>query len=128
MPEGPLRLWGIFAVSLVGGVCGGLLGVGGGVVLVPLLIMIFGFEQHRAQGTSLVALVPPTGLLAFLTYYHAHEVDVKVGLFFIPGILVGGLLGGRLAARLSSRRMQVVFACFILLLGVWQVVSACVKK
>lgn len=128
MPEGHVRLWGIFAVSLVGGVCGGLLGVGGGVVLVPLLIIIFGFEQHRAQGTSLVALVPPTGLLAFLTYYRAHEVDVKVGLLIIPGIFVGGVLGGKLAARLSSRRMQIVFACFILLLGVWQVVSAWLKK
>jgi uncharacterized protein len=128
MPEGTRRLWGIFAVSLVGGVCGGLLGVGGGVVLVPLLIMICGFSQHRAQGTSLVALVPPTGLLAFLTYYRAHEVDVKVGLFFVPGIFVGGILGGQLAARLSSRRMQVVFAYFIFLLGAWQVASTWLKK
>jgi uncharacterized membrane protein YfcA len=124
MSEGRSRLWGILAVSILVGVCGGLLGVGGGVLLVPLLVLVFGFEQHRAQGTSLVALVPPTGLLAFLAYYRAHEVDVKVGLLIIPGIFLGGLLGGGLAARLSSQKMRLVFAGFVFLLGAWQVFSA----
>jgi hypothetical protein len=124
MSEGRSRLWGVLAVSLLVGVSGGLLGVGGGALLVPLLVLVFGFEQHRAQGTSLIALVPPTGLLAFLPYYRAHEVDVKVGLLIVPGIFLGGLLGGGLAARLSSQKMRLAFAGFLFLLGAWQAFSA----
>lgn len=123
MPEGRGQLWAIFAIACLVGVCSGLFGVGGGVLLVPLLGLIFGFEQHRAQGTSLVALVPPTGLLAFLAYYRAHQVDVQVGLLIIPGIFFGGLLGGKLAVRLSSKRMRMVFAGFLFLLGTWQFLS-----
>jgi uncharacterized membrane protein YfcA len=121
------RLWGILAAALVAGICSGLFGVGGGVLLVPLLVLLFGFEQKRAQGTSLVALVPPTGLLAFLTYFRAHQVDVKVGLLIVPGIFVGGILGGKLANMLSPRRMRITFATFLFLLGGWQVVSAWTK-
>jgi uncharacterized membrane protein YfcA len=123
MPEGRGQLWAIFAIACLVGVCSGLFGVGGGVLLVPLLGLIFGFEQHRAQGTSLVALVPPTGLLAFLAYYRANQVDVQVGLLIIPGIFFGGLLGGKLAVRLSSKRMRMVFAGFLFLLGTWQFLS-----
>jgi uncharacterized membrane protein YfcA len=124
MLEGRARLAGIFGVACAVGVAGGTFGVGGGVILVPLLALVFGFEQHRAQGTSLIALVPPTGLLAFLAYYRAHQVDVKAGLLILPGIFLGGVLGGKLAARLSPRRMRIVFAAFLLALGAWQVVSA----
>jgi uncharacterized membrane protein YfcA len=118
------RLWGILAAALVAGICSGLFGIGGGTLLVPLLVLIFGFGQQRAQGTSLVALVPPTGLLAFMTYYHAHQVDLRVGMLIIPGVFVGGFLGGRLANALSPHRMRITFAAFLFLLGAWQVVSA----
>jgi uncharacterized protein len=127
MLEGRARLVWIFVAAFVAGICSGLVGIGGGTVLVPLLVLIFGFEQHQAQGTSLVALVPPTGLLGFLAYYHAQEVDVRVGLLLIPGILVGGWLGGKLANALSQKKMRVTFAFSLLLLGAWQVVWAWLK-
>jgi uncharacterized membrane protein YfcA len=111
-------------MACVVGVMSGLFGVGGGVLLVPLLVLLFGFEQHRAQGTSLVALVPPSGLLAFLVYHRAHAVDIQVGLLIIPGVFLGGLLGGKLAARLSPQRMRIVFAALLFLIGTWQVASA----
>jgi hypothetical protein len=98
--------------------------VGGGVLLVPLLVLLFAFEQHTAQGTSLMALVPPVGLLAFLNYSHAHEVSWTVGLLIMPGVIIGSLVGSRLAQRLSPRRMRRVFAVFLLLLGVCQITSA----
>jgi len=118
------RLWTIFLTGCVVGICSGLFGVGGGVILIPLLVLLFGFEQHVAQGTSLVALVPPTGLLGFLAYYHAHKVDVKVGLLIIPGVFLGGILGGKLAERLAPRKMRLVFAGFLFVLGAWQALSA----
>lgn len=127
MIDGYARLGGILAIALLAGVSSGLLGIGGGALLVPLLVMVFGFEQHRAQGTSLIALVPPTGLLGLLTYYRAHEVDLRMGLLIIPGVFLGGLLGGNLAAKLSARKMRLVFAAFLFVLGICQVISAWFK-
>ena len=124
MRNRPLQLFLILVVACVVGVCAGLFGVGGGVLLVPLLVLLFAFEQHTAQGTSLMALVPPVGLLAFLNYSHAHEVSWTVGLLIMPGVIIGSLVGSRLAQRLSPRRMRRVFAVFLLLLGVWQITSA----
>ncbi len=128
MPESRLRLLLIFLVACVVGVAGGLFGVGGGVLLVPLLVLLFGMEQHEAQGTSLVALVPPTGLLGFLNYLHAGEVDWVVGLLIMPGVFLGGLLGSKFAQMLSPRRMRQVFAAFLFVMGAWLVVTAWVLR
>ena len=102
----------------------GLLGVGGGVLLVPLLVLLFRFDQHRAQGTSLVAMVLPTGFLAFLNYYHAGEVNLRVGLLLMPGIFLGGIAGSRLAQMLSPRLMRSIFAVLLFVLGAAQVLLA----
>ena len=118
------RWIGIFAVACGVGVMGGLLGVGGGILLVPLLILLFRFDQHRAQGTSLVTLVLPTGLLAFLNYNHVGDVSWRVGLLLIPGVFLGGILGGRLAQRLSPALLRNVFSAFLLTLGGSQVFLA----
>lgn len=118
------QLLGVFAAACAVGVMAGLFGVGGGVLLVPLLVLLLGFEQHRAQGTTLVALVPPTGALAFLEYYKAGQVNVLFGVLLMPGMFLGGLAGSRLAQRLAPRRMQRVFAGLVFLLGAWQTISA----
>jgi uncharacterized protein len=123
MTDSRRRLLLIFFAACGVGAVAGLFGIGGGVLLVPILAVFFHYEQHRAQGTSLVALVPPTGLLAFLVYYRAGEVDLKIGLLLIPGIFLGGWLGGKMAAKLSPRRMRRVFAAVLLLLGIWQLAS-----
>jgi len=117
-------LWGVFALASGVGALAGLFGVGGGAFFVPLLVLLFGFEQHEAQGTSLFALVAPTGLLAFLTYWHAGKVDWKVGLLLMPGVFLGGMLGSRLAQRLTPRRMRHVFAVLLFILGAWQALSS----
>ncbi|HTQ87075.1 MAG TPA: sulfite exporter TauE/SafE family protein [Candidatus Solibacter sp.] len=112
-------LW-LFLASAAIGAAGGLLGVGGGILFVPLLVLLFGFGQHRAQGTTLIAMVPPTGLLAFLNYARAHQVDWRVGLLLMPGVFVGGVLGARLALRLAPRPMRIVFAALVLLMGAFE--------
>lgn len=124
MDESRARLTKILLTACGVGVLSGLFGIGGGVVLVPLLVLLFGFEQHEAQGTSLVALVPPTGLLAFLNYAQAGAVNWTVGLLLMPGVFLGGILGSQLAQRLTPRRMRRVFALFLFALGAWQAVSA----
>ena len=123
-----LKLALILVMACGVGVAAGLFGVGGGILLVPLLVILFAFEQHTAQGTSLVALVPPVGILAFLNYAHAHQVSWTVGLLIMPGVFLGGLLGSRLAQKLSPRRMRRVFAIFLFVLGIWQITSAWLVK
>jgi uncharacterized membrane protein YfcA len=122
--ENKLRLVLILSVASVVGVAAGLFGIGGGVLLVPLLGLLFGFEQHVAQGTSLMALVPPVGLLAFLNYSQAHEVNWMAGLLIMPGVFLGGLYGSHSAQKLSPRGMRRVFAGYLIILGVWQIASA----
>lgn len=118
------RLAAIFGAACGVGVLGGLFGVGGGIILIPVLVLLFHFEQHQAQGTSLVALVPPTGLLAFVEYWRAGDVDWTVGLLLMPGVFLGGILGGKLAQKIPPRRMRRAFAAFLFALGAWQVISA----
>jgi hypothetical protein len=122
--QSPAKSIGILLVAAFCGVAAGMVGIGGGVLLVPLLGLLFGFGQHRAQGTSLVALIPPTGLLAFLAYAQAGDVSWKTGLLLIPGVFLGGILGGKLARQLNAARMRQVFAALMFLLGAWQVFTA----
>ena len=124
MGKGVGRDAGIFVVACVCGIASGMFGIGGGVLLVPLLVLLYGFSQHRAQGTSLVALIPPTGVLALLAYAKEGFVSWKAGLLLIPGVFLGGVLGGQLAEKLQPQRMRQVFAGILFALGTWQALSA----
>ena len=124
MSETAARDAGIFAVACVCGVAAGMFGVGGGVLLVPLLGLLFAFSQHRAQGTSLVALIPPTGVLALMAYSKEGFVSWKTGLLLIPGVFLGGIAGGKLAKWIDPRRMRQVFAGTLIFLGAWQAFNA----
>lgn len=124
MAEDFWRNAGIFLGAYACGVAAGLFGIGGGVLLVPLLVLFFGSSQHRAQGTSLIALIPPTGLLAFLAYAKAGDVSWRTGWLLIPGIFAGGILGGKLAEKTHPVPMRRVFAGVMFALGAWQAASA----
>lgn len=115
---------GVLLTGLAGGIASGLFGIGGGTIMVPILGLLLGFTQHRAQGTSLVALIPPTGLLAVLAYGKAGYVDWRMGLLLVPGVFLGGIAGGNLAKRIPSVAMRKIFAALMLLLGVYQIYSS----
>ncbi len=102
------------AFGITAGILSGFLGIGGGAILTPLLVMVLGFEQHRAQGISLAALLPPVGLPAVLAYRRAG-VKIAVGtvLLLIVGF-GGGVVGGAwLADRIASGALQWAFAAFL---------------
>ncbi len=124
MVEGIARDTGIFAVACICGLASGMFGIGGGVLLVPLLGLLFAYSQHRAQGTSLVALIPPTGSLALVAYARHGFVSWRTGLLLIPGVFLGGIAGGVLAKRLNPRQMRHVFAGILFAVGAWQALSA----
>src|SRR4051812_20182383 len=100
-------------VGLIVGVFSGLLGVGGAIVLIPVLVYGFKFSQKMAQGTSLAMLLPPTGLLAFLQYYKAGNADLKLGLTMSLGVFVGGYFGGHFAQTIPQVALRKGFAVFL---------------
>ena len=104
-------------LGLATGVFSGLVGLGGGVILIPALIFLFGLSQHQAQGTTLALMVPPIGLLAAWTYYRAGYVDLRIAAFVCVGFFVGGLFGAKLATAMSNAALQKVFAVALLLIA-----------
>jgi len=106
-------LTGGLAIGVAAGILAGMVGVGGGIIIVPALLYFFKMDQHTAQGTSLAVLLPPTGLLAFLRYYKAGHVDVGIALVMIVGVLLGGYFGGGWAQELSGTALRKGFAVFM---------------
>src|SRR4051812_28170577 len=102
-------------LGLAAGVLSGLLGIGGAIVIIPALVYVFGFPQHRAEGTTLALMVPPIGILAVIPFFKRGCVDVRAAALICLGFLLGGLIGGRLAAGISGPVLQRLFG--VLLLG-----------
>src|SRR6185437_7816470 len=108
-----MTMWhvvGALALGVAVGVFSGLIGVGGGIILIPARIDICGMDQHRAQGTSLAMLLPPTGILACREYYKAGKVNWQLGLLIAAGVFLGGYFGGAWAQELSGPTLRKVFA------------------
>jgi hypothetical protein len=105
-------------LGLMIGVLSGIVGIGGGIMIVPALIYFFHMSQHKAQGTSLAALLVPAGALAFWEYYKAGNVDIKAGLFIALGFLVGGYFGGLWAQHLSELVLRRVFGTLLVIIGI----------
>jgi uncharacterized protein len=103
----------ILLIGLFAGILSGLVGVGGGLIVVPALIFFLGFNQHQAQGTSLGLLLLPVGFLAVLNYYNKGNVDVKVVAIMSIAFIAGGWLGSKLALRLPADTVKKVFAIFL---------------
>jgi len=105
----------VILLGLGVGVLVGLLGIGGGVVLVPALVYLLRMDQHMAQGTSLLILLPPVGLGALREYWKQGQVDLRAGILCALGILVGGYVGGLIAVPIVSRQLKGLFGCFLML-------------
>jgi uncharacterized membrane protein YfcA len=103
----------ILVIGLCAGVLSGLVGVGGGLIIVPALIFFLGFNQHQAQGTSLGLLLLPVGILAVINYHSKGNVDIKVVAIMSVAFLLGGWLGSKLALRLPEDTVKKIFAIFL---------------
>lgn len=103
----------ILLIGLLAGVLSGLVGVGGGLIIVPALIFFLGFTQHQAQGTSLGLLLLPVGILAVINYYNKGNVDIKVVAVMSVAFIAGGYLGSKLALRLPEDTVKKIFAVFL---------------
>src|SRR4030067_2331191 len=96
-------------LGFLAGTFSGLIGIGGGTIIVPALIFLFGLSQHQAQGTTLAMLVPPIGFLAAWTYYKQGYVDLKIAALLALGFFIGGLVGAKVATRLPNEMLERLF-------------------
>ncbi|SRR5579871_166598 len=107
----------IIIVGLVAGILSGLVGIGGGIIIVPALIFFLGFGQHQAQGTSLGILLLPAGIFAVINYYKQGYIDLKVVFILFIGFLIGGFLGSKISLSLSETTIKKIFAVVLVLIA-----------
>lgn len=110
-------------LGVVAGVFGGMFGIGGGVILIPVLVYLFGLTQHQAQGTTLAIMVPPIGLLAALRYYYSGNVKLGMAGFICLGFFVGGLVGANFVQNLPDPLLKRLFGIFLLSVSIKMILA-----
>ncbi len=105
-------------LGIISGVVGGILGLGGGTVVIPALVYLFGFTQHQAQGISLVLVSLPVGLLAAVKYYLEGNLFIKEGLLISVGFLIGAYLGAEIAHKIPATLLKKIFGLFLILVAI----------
>ena len=110
-------------VGLFAGIFSGFFGLGGGVIMIPALGLLFGLSQHQAQGTVLATMIPPIGLLAAIKYYYAGNVNIKIAAFMCLGFFFGGLIGAQGAHMVSSSLLKRLFGVLLLAISIRLIIS-----
>jgi uncharacterized membrane protein YfcA len=108
-------------IGLLAGILSGLVGIGGGIIMVPLFIFFLGLNQHNAQGLSLAVMLPPVTFLAVYNYHTAGDggnIDWKVALLVSALFIIGGFLGSKLALQIDQRMLKKIFGIFMLIVAI----------
>ncbi len=111
-------LIGLIILGLIAGYLSGLVGIGGGIIMVPVLVILFGFTQHKAQGTTLALLMIPVGFFGVMNYYKAGNVDIKTALLLCLGFVVGSYFGSKMAVSLSQDTLRKLFAVLMFVVAI----------
>jgi uncharacterized membrane protein YfcA len=104
-------------LGLVAGVLGGMFGIGGGTILIPAMVFLFGLTQHQAQGTTLAIMVPPIGLLAAMQYYSKGHIKLAMAGFICLGFFFGGLIGAHLVQNIPDLGLKKLFGAYLLIVS-----------
>ena len=105
-------------IGLAAGILSGMIGIGGGIIIVPALVFVLGFTQRQAQGTSLGLLLLPVGILAVMNYYKQGFIDVKVVGIMCATFILGGWLGSKIALSLPQETVKKIFAIVLIVVAV----------
>jgi uncharacterized protein len=108
----------LIIVGIAAGMLGGMVGIGGGIVIVPALVYFLGFSQKSAQGTSLGLLLLPVGILGVIQYYKQGHVDMKIVGMIAIGFIVGSYFGSKIALSLPQETVKKIFAVLLILVAV----------
>ena len=104
-------------IGIAAGILSGMIGIGGGIIIVPALVFVLGFSQQQAQGTSLGLLLLPVGILAVMNYYRQGFIDVKVVGIMSVTFILGGWLGSKLALSLPQETIKKIFAIVMMVIA-----------
>lgn len=104
-------------IGLAAGVLSGMIGIGGGIIIVPALVFILGFSQQQAQGTSLGLLLLPVGILAVMNYYKQGYIDIKVVGIMSVTFVLGGWLGSKLSLSIPQETVKKIFAVLLIVVA-----------
>ena len=107
----------LLAVGLMAGFLSGMVGIGGGIIIVPVLVYFLGFTQHQAQGTTLFMFLLPIGILGVMNYHKQGYVDYKTALIICTTFVFGSYFGSKLAISLDQKTVKQIFGAIIILLG-----------
>ncbi|HLN81890.1 MAG TPA: sulfite exporter TauE/SafE family protein [Thermoanaerobaculia bacterium] len=114
----PMQMLGLMAVGVVAGVAAGMFGIGGGLIIVPALVLLYKMTQHSAVGTSLGAILLPVGALGAWVYWKNGDLNVRYSLLIAAGLLVGAFLGAKLVEPVSDLTLRRLFGGFLLLISI----------
>ena len=106
----------LICIGIVAGVLSGLIGIGGGIIMVPMLLLL-GFTQQQAQGTSLAALLPPVTILAVLNYHKAGFIDWKYAIIISLFFVIGGYFGSKIAINIDQKILKKIFGFILLVIA-----------
>lgn len=107
----------LMLIGILAGVLSGLVGVGGGIIMVPLLVMFFSFNQHQAQGTSLAVLAVPVTAVAVFNYYKEGQLNLKYAAIIAVFFVVGSIVGSKFALTLDQKVLKKIFAVVLVLIA-----------
>ena len=105
-------------IGIVAGILSGLFGIGGGTIIIPALVFLAGFSQLKAHGTSLIAMLPPVGILAFLEYYKRGNADLYAGIIICIAMVISAKFGAEFANMLPMDVLRKAFGIFVILVGI----------
>lgn len=108
----------VILIGLAAGMLSGLVGVGGGIIIVPALVFLLGFSQHQAIGTSLGILLLPAGILAVINYYKKGFIDIRVVLILFVGYIIGSYFGSKISLSVSQDALKKAFAIMLILIAI----------
>jgi len=108
----------VLGIGLAAGVLAGMFGIGGGVIIVPTLMLLVGFSIKMASGTSLVALLLPVGILGAIEYYKQGQINIPAALFLVAGLFIGTFFGAKITLALPELMVKRGFGVLLLVLAI----------
>lgn len=107
----------LILIGILAGILSGLVGVGGGIIMVPLLVMFFSFNQHEAQGTSLAVLAVPVTAVAVFNYYKEGQINLKYAAIIAVFFVIGSIVGSKFALTLDQKVLKKIFAVVLVIIA-----------
>jgi uncharacterized membrane protein YfcA len=113
----------LVVIGVTAGIMSGFVGIGGGIIIVPALVYILGISQFEAQGTSIVLMIPPIGILAAMNYYKADAINWKYAAIIAATFVVGGYVGSKLSLKMDETLLKLIFGVVMLIVAVKMIIS-----